>query len=156
MEPIVSRSSWHYCIYQDWLEMKYGKGSRRETVQLCPYVRVILFWWFWRKMYDTALRGSLFSTFLFTVLTSVIYLVFGLKGVLFQGKIIMLLTLAGIITAVLLYGAHLIDEKVTKRRWARREQRMAGEEPPPTFSEILVLRWDAFHGKICPILKLGE
>ena len=45
----IDRNSWHWRLYQWWYERKFSRYDRAERgpltlVNICPYVRTILFW----------------------------------------------------------------------------------------------------------------
>lgn len=40
----ISSSSWHARVYLCWFRMKHGQHASPRQVNLCPYVRAVLFW----------------------------------------------------------------------------------------------------------------
>lgn len=140
----ISTNSWHARVYLWWYHQKHPYKPAPSTVNLCPYVRVVLFWGPFRRLFLTRL-GFAFWPLLAGLLELGLYHFFGAKlwpvelGIL--GAFAVIFGMIGLLLG-LFVGVRFIYELVREKPGV------------VTFKEVLYARYDAYHSKICPVMQL--
>lgn len=143
----IDGNSWHAKLYVWWYQRKYGITP--SGANLCPYVRVVLFWSWVRWLLVDGKIGRVYSA---ALSWSSIGLLIEYVAYLAAGRRIFLAELFGIIT--LLVGAVIVGiigglvYFLTKSKPGK---------PVRSFIEVLRYRANSFHDRICPRIELkGE
>ena len=155
----IDRNSWHARMFIWWWEHKYGYGSfdRHQqfwgkSTNLCPYCRAVMFWGPLRLI-------TMRCWFVFWPAVAAILNVLAIRkwGRIFwttELKVIGITVLY--VTAVvgtLVIIAHL-KERFKKSRSKRRKPTNELPKSGPSFFELLRMKAQAAHSRICPLVEI--
>lgn len=141
----ISRNSWHARVYSWWYREKHGYYPS-SGVNLCPYVRAVLFWAHLRFLFLTKM-GYVTWTVLAAGLEYTLLRVAGWKDVFtIEGAVLLLLAIAGTVIA-LGFGVQWLWNWT----WDAREAITT-----VSFVQVLKTRAKAGHNKICPFMEFTE
>lgn len=162
----INAQSWHARVYRFWYAMKHGQWSTPGAVNLCPYVRAVVFWsWSrWLMRSGKIQMGGL--------VVGVPWLFWGCQPLLalwldyyFLGrqKFIFTLTIFGMALAIL-SGASLVVFLGYLIRQAFRTQPAAQAgaaighviDNGMSFGRVVMEYIHGAHNKICPVVEFKE
>lgn len=138
----ISKESWHYKVYSWWYKHKYGY-RHPSYINLCPYMRAVLFWswlrWLW---IDGRIKSFRVPVIPITLTLSFPFLIAAWLGKQdFRALLFFVATVFGVGAAI--FGPwYLWEEKLSKRR---------GVE---SFTKLVREYYNTGHSKICPTLEV--
>jgi hypothetical protein len=146
--------------YLWWYKNRYHFDCQYKGINLCPYVRAVVFWYTLRQIFrdgwEKALAGYLT---LYAMVSALIYRLAGSKGL----KIEAIVTAIIIALVASVIGISLLVEYSVECSHRRREakyramqQGVIEEDPGPSFFTIV---WDVLvkaHDKVCPYVPINK
>lgn len=141
----ISRNSWHARVYSWWYNEKHGHYPS-GGVNLCPYVRAVLFWAHFRFLFLTKM-GYVTWSLLAAGLEYTLIRVGGWKNVLeVEEAFLIILSIVAAVIGIG-FGAHWL--------WNRTEDAREAVTTA-SFVQVLKTRAEAGHNKICPFMEFTE
>lgn len=163
----IPKAAWYNRVYEWWHYDKYGWLPARDgfSVNLCPYMRAILFWSWTRLLFlpeDTpvatpaSVRRRVLNVFSYASALTLVNLIIHhmLKSrpsllKVFVVEAIIALSAVTIIGSLL--GGFWLSERVAKWRRSRR----AGQPESVPFSAVVKEWAKATHDRVCPVISVG-
>jgi len=149
----VSYHSWHSELYHWWYEKKYGHPKAQPVSNLCPYMRVVLFWaplrilfWDWVEVFGIPTYLISFPTIL-----AAIPIIGYLRG--HHKFAARMWEIYGLSIAIILAFILLIYIIASIERWAKRRKANRVEKPPKppgVFWPMVGAYMKSGHDRICP------
>lgn len=168
MQPL-SQNSWHMRRYLWWYQEKRHYWDTPKSVNLCPYVRVVLFWYTLRQAFMDGYGKTAVSWAGVAGIVNILVYKFRGKGdTLFLDVMAIVVAIALALLIGLCLGAEwLKDYKRMKRHQKYVELRNQGIDPDQYFADLEANKGPSFgsvlwevlsnaHKKICPILPIAE
>ena len=170
---MISRSSWHWKVFTAWYERKY-KGSwyrnpeskdwpcdpgEMKRINLCPYMRAILFWSWLRWLFLTTKSRKLVG---WSTIYVLILLVVGVITCPTIALGLLVLTVEYLAVVLALLGFIYVMKRLSYGPIKRYLKKRASRSPSPGPSraikfKTLLLEWiTATHDKICPLIEIEE
>jgi len=137
---IIDRRAWHARLFGWWYREKHGQ-ELQQTVNLCPYVRVVLFWAPLRLLFLDRILGWICWPLLACGLQWLIWQLFGQKGLRAELVLLIVLLLSGTFIA-LIYGGACVYEVGSASTMTR------------SFGRVLAHWYDGLHKHICPTVEI--
>lgn len=149
----IRKASWHYKVYSFWHKGKYGNHPFDNFVNLCPYMRAILFWSWMRWIFIDAKIVSGLSWGTIVALPWI----FGnlLSGNLLYGLMWAYRTILFICG---LCVCAVLETWIKDNVWLRNLRGNVTTSVSQYLSFLALLRqwFKAIHNKVCPIVYVQE
>lgn len=138
----ISKESWHYRVFNWWFTHKNGY-SNPSYINLCPYMRAVLFWswlrWLWIDGRIGTFRVPVIPITLISLSPFVVAAWAGAQSLI--ALLAFLVGLLGLLTAI--FGPwYLWEEKISSQRGV------------VSFTTLVREYYNTGHNKICPTLEI--
>lgn len=150
----ISKNTWHYMAFAFWYEQshngctidEYQERWGKECFNLCPYVRIVLFWAPLRFLFSRPRIWYVLGTVALSLL-SVLYHFHGVVG----------LEKLGIIIAVIAFVIGFVIGAILLTDWfARKWRQTSSQNGIKAFTTVLTERAKAAHDGVCPLIDFVE
>jgi hypothetical protein len=147
----ISKKSWHWKVYLAWFKSKTKNGYHRcpedvKVVNLCPYMRVVLFWALprWAFLGDSISRRVVSWLLVYASFLATIGLFSGTRAFWAALGVTASVALCIVGTFTMAFGI---------ARWCD----LPKPKKPPSKFLTLVKAWiKAKHKKICPLIEITD